>query len=166
MPTAFYAGTFDPPTNGHLWVILRALELFDHLIVGVAVNPAKRVSIDDNTRHWLMAGVTLRATGEPVNAEVTLVPSDRYVADVAREMGATHLIRGLRGAEDVLQEQTLADFARERADLTTVVLMPPSLLRGVSSSYVKALIGPVGWEDVVRPLVPRPVFEYLKKERA
>ena len=60
----------------------------------------------------------------------------------------------------------LRDFAATRAGLTTVVLMPPPELRGVSSSYVKALIGPNGWEDVVRPLVPGPVFEYLKKERA
>ena len=41
MRTAVYAGSFDPPTNGHLWMIQRGLELFDRLIVAIGSNPSK-----------------------------------------------------------------------------------------------------------------------------
>ena len=44
MRTAVYAGSFDPPTNGHLWMIERGLEMFDQLIVAIGSNPSKSYS--------------------------------------------------------------------------------------------------------------------------
>lgn len=159
--TALYAGSFDPPTNGHLWVIAQALEMFEDVIVAVAHNPAKRGAIQPEERIEILNAERRYRFGQRM--EVLLAPSSRYVADVAQQYGARFLIRGIRGAEDLQHEQGLRDFAETRGELTTVFLMPPPALRGLSSSYVRALVGPHGWEDVVRPLVPAATLTCLAK---
>ena len=60
MRTAVYAGSFDPPTNGHLWMIEQGLEMFDRLIVAIGNNPAKRYSFTVEERLDL-----LRASATP-----------------------------------------------------------------------------------------------------
>lgn len=154
MSIALYAGSFDPPTLGHDWVIGTALGLFGSLDVAVAINPAKRtmLSADDRASLLKRPGVS-----------VVACPPSRYVADLADERGVHYLVRGLRGAEDVTHEQALAEFAAGRRGLITVVLLPPAHLRGVSSSAVKALIGPDGWQDAVRGMVSPAVLSKLEE---
>lgn len=151
-PRALYAGSFDPPTNGHLWVIEKAAELFE-VVVAVAHNPAKKrvIPVGDSA-------VILALSAGP---RVVVCPPDRYVADLADTEGCDYLIRGIRGPEDIGHELMLRDFA-ERRRLTTLVFMPPPHLRGLSSSYVRALVGPVGWEAEVEKFVPPATLDYLK----
>lgn len=164
---ALYAGSFDPPTNGHLWMIQKAAEMFQVVIVAIAHNPAK---IPNRTDIAARAEILTKECDRIVDGmvvekaptiHVQVVPPTRYVADLARQLGATYLIRGLRGAEDLPHEQALRDFAEARAGLTTILLMPPPAIRGLSSSYVRALVGPDGWRKLVRRLVPAGTLEHL-----
>lgn len=156
MKRALYAGSFDPPTSGHLWIVNEAFSLFGEVVVAIADNPAKRRTVP------VTAAAEILSASVPFGVRVIRCPPDRYVADLAEQEGCDYLIRGLRGAEDLPHEQALRDFAEERAGLVTVVLMPPPHLRGLSSSYVRALVGPIGWEDIVANLVPEATLEYMK----
>lgn len=160
-----YAGSFDPMTNGHVWMIDQALGLFDHLYVLVGTNP--------NKKHWFSTSERQRMAREICSGKssrvslyapyVDKLPIDRYLVDWAKEQKATHLIRGIRNSSDLDFERVLRLFNGERAqNIETVFLMPPRNLSEVSSSFVKSLIGPVGWERTVTKYVPPVVLEALK----
>jgi len=162
MRTAVYAGSFDPPTNGHLWMIERGLELFDRLIVAIGNNPSKHYtfSIDDRLE-------LLRAS-VPSCERLTIAHFDnRYLVDYAREQDAAFILRGIRGPDDYEYERVMRHINADLAPrITTTFLMPPRDIAEVSSSMVKGLIGPDGWQDTVRRYVPEAVFAALETQLA
>jgi len=158
MRTAVYAGSFDPPTNGHLWMIQRGLELFDRLIVAIGSNPSKSYTFSVEERLEL-----LRASVPSCERLTISHFHNRYLVDYAREMDARFILRGIRGPDDYEYERVMRHINADLAPhITTSFLMPPRDIAEVSSSMVKGLIGPVGWEAQVRRYVPAPVFELLE----
>ncbi len=158
--TAVYAGSFDPPTNGHAWMIDQAARLFDRLVVAAAENPEKAYSYPLATRlSWLE-----EICGAHENVEVASIENE-FLAHYARGRGARFVVRGIRDEADYQYERGMRYINSDLApELTTVFLMPPRELCQISSSTVKGMIGPRGWEDVVRALVPTCVFEGLREE--
>jgi pantetheine-phosphate adenylyltransferase len=158
MPTlALYAGSFDPPTNGHLWMIGQGAALFERLTVAVGVNPAKRAAYPLEQRlAWL------REICAPFhNVEVASF-GNLFLARYAADAGARHILRGLRSEADFTYEQTMRHINADLAPaITTVFLVPPRELCEVSSSLVRGLIGPEGWRNIVRRYVPDWVFRTL-----
>lgn len=157
MRIAVYAGSFDPPTNGHLWMIERGLELFDRLLVAIGTNPQKSYSFSVEERLDL-----LRAS-LPSCERMTIAHFDnRYLVDYAKEQSADYILRGVRTADDYEYERVMRHINADLApEITTVFLMPPRDIAELSSSMVKGLIGPEGWENTVRRYVPDPVFDAL-----
>jgi pantetheine-phosphate adenylyltransferase len=157
MRTAVYAGSFDPPTNGHLWMIEQGLKMFDQLIVAIGNNPAKRYSFTVDQRLDL-----LRASTEPAeNLRITHF-DNRYLVDYAHKMGAKYVLRGIRSPNDYEYERVMRHINSDMApEITTVFLMPPRDIAEVSSNMIKSLIGPKGWESTVCRYVPAPVFTQL-----
>ncbi len=140
-PKAVYAGSFDPLTVGHLWMIEEGVRLFHHLTVAIGVNPNKHPR-----------GVHLDTFG------------NRFLIDYAKEIGATHILRGIRSPADYEFERVMRNINGDLdAKMTTVFLMPPRDIAEVSSSMVRGLIGPKGWKAVVRKYVPPPVYSRLLK---
>jgi pantetheine-phosphate adenylyltransferase len=134
MRLAVYAGTFDPITRGHLSVIERAAQLFDRLLVVVAVNPDKRPLFSVDERLCMIAEVTARWPG------VECAATAGYVVELARERGARHLVRGVRTSTDVDAEIALANANRALApEIETVFIPAHPELSEVSSSRLKAL---------------------------
>ena len=160
MRIAVYAGSFDPPTNGHPWMIEQGLEMFDHLIVAIGTNPSKRYSFTVAERLEL-----LRASTVPSKHLEIAHFDNRYLVDYARKKGAKYVLRGIRSPHDYEYERVIRHINGDMApEITTVFLMPPRDMAEVSSNMIKSLIGPVGWEDIVRRYVPSPVFEMLARE--
>jgi pantetheine-phosphate adenylyltransferase len=159
MRIAVYAGSFDPPTNGHLWMIERGLELFDRLIVAIGTNPEKSYSFSVADRLKLL-GLSL-----PPSDRMTIAHFDnRYLVDYAKEQNAAYILRGVRTSDDYEYERVMRHINADLApDVTTIFLMPPRDIAELSSNMVKSLIGPAGWENTVRRYVPPPVFEALAK---
>lgn len=162
MPRAIYAGSFDPLTNGHLWMIRTAAELFRELIVAVGVNPEKRYAYSLEDRLALLR----QCTKDLPNVTVTSF-ENQFLVRYARSKGARYILRGIRNESDYARERAMRYVNADlEPDILTVFLMPPREIAEVSSSFVRGLIGPEGWQHVVERFVPRPVYEFfLDKHR-
>ena len=102
MHTAVYAGSFDPPTNGHLWMIQRGLELFDRLIVAIGTNPEKNYSFSVTER------LELLEASVPSCERLSFSHFDnRYLVDYAKEQNAAYILRGVRTADDYEYERVM-----------------------------------------------------------
>ena len=162
MSLAVYAGTFDPPTVGHSWMIDRGAEMFDRLVVAVGVNPGKKPLFDVPARLDMLRAAT---SNRP---SITIASfENRYLIDYAKSAGAAYILRGIRGESDYEYERAMRNINGDLGpEVTTVFLMPPREIAEVSSSLVKSLIGPAGWEDVVRkylsPAVHARVLEAVR----
>lgn len=132
MTIAVYAGSFDPVTAGHLSVVRQAARLFGHVVVVVAINPDKRTLLTVAERMELLREVVA------LHPNVSVASTEGLIVDYARAIGASVLLRGVRGATDAQFETTLAQANRALApDLATLFLPAESHLAEVSSSRLK-----------------------------
>lgn len=156
-----YAGSFDPLTVGHLWMIEQGARLFDRLTVAVGVNPDKKYTFPMEERMVMLR----ESTKQFRNVSVASF-SNRYLINYAQLMGATHVLRGIRTESDYEFERAMRNINGDLdASICTVFLMPPRGIAEVSSSMVRGLIGPVGWQKIVRKYVPEPVYKRLLRPR-
>lgn len=152
-----YAGSFDPPTLGHLWMMQRGAALFDELLVVLAVNPEKKGFLTMEQRAALLREITAPLP----NVRVECLTAG-FLVDWAKEQGATHLLRGIRNSADLDYERTMAQMnVRMEPALQTVFLMPPSELEAVSSSLVRGFVGQKDGERWVNACVPPCVAKVL-----
>lgn len=157
MRTAVYAGSFDPPTHGHLWMIEQGLAMFDRLIVAIGTNPSKHYSFTVAERLEFLG----LALGDRERLEIAHF-DNRFLVDYARGVGADYVLRGIRSPHDYEYERVMRHINADMApEITTVFLMPPRDIAELSSSMIKSLTGPDGWEETVRRYVPEAVFEAL-----
>ncbi len=158
MRIAVYAGSFDPPTKGHIWMIEQGVSMFDKLIVAIGDNPSKRYSFSVEERLQLLRD----STSHLEHLEIAHF-DNRYLVDYARKMKADFVLRGIRSPHDYEYERVMRHINADMApEITTVFLMPPRDIAEVSSNMVKSLIGPQGWEETVQRYVPDPVFRMIK----
>ena len=158
---AVYAGSFDPLTIGHMWMIEEGARLFDRLIVAVGVNPEKTSSFTLEDRLAMLRESTVRFSNVAIASF-----SSRYLIHYAQSVGATHILRGIRTESDYEFERTMRNINGDLdVRICTVFLMPPRGIAEVSSSMVRGLIGPIGWQKIVRKYVPGPVYRHLLKFR-
>ena len=157
MQTAVYAGSFDPPTNGHLWMISQGLALFDRLVVAIGQNPSKNYVFSTEER------VGLLRSSIPSCERLTITHFDnRYLVDYAKEVGAEFILRGIRSPGDYEYKRVMRHINSDMApDINTVFLMPPREMAELSSSMVMGMVGPEGWGKTVRRYLPSPVFDAL-----
>ena len=154
MKVAIYPGSFDPITNGHLEILKRALNIFDKVIVLVAVNDAKKSRFSVEER---VAMIKEAVEGDP---RVEVDSYNGLTAEYAKEHDAQHLIRGLRAVTDFEYEFSLAsanDFIDSSID--TVFLMSKAEKSFINSSMIMELYH--SGVDV-SSLVPASVIKRLK----
>lgn len=158
---AVYAGMFDPLTLGHCSIIERAAKLpFDEIVVAVTQNADKRERFSGEER-LLMLRETLEWIGvsEKVSGELF---SDAFLVNYCKEIGATHIIRGLRNISDFEYESGVIETNEDIDPNIEHILLPCAKgYQRVSSTSVMALIGHCGWENVVKKYVPNPVHKKL-----
>ena len=154
MKIAVYPGSFDPITNGHLEILKRALNIFDRVIMLVAVNPDKKTRFSPEDRVAMIK--------EAVDDERVSVDSyDGLTVEYAKTHGAKHLIRGLRAVTDFEYEFSLAsanDFIDSSVD--SVFLMSKAEKSFINSSMIMELFQR-GVD--ISSLVPPSVLKRLKK---
>jgi len=156
MRKVMYPGTFDPITYGHIDIIKRAKELFDEVVVTVAINPGKAPLFTIDERLSLLK----ESLKEYKN--IIIDSFDGLVVDHAHEVGAVGIIRGLRALSDFEYEFQMALMNRKLAsDVTTIFLMPHEKYTYLNSSIVKNL---ASLKSDVSDFVPHSVQEALRKK--
>ena len=155
---ACYPGSFDPITKGHVEVALRALKLFDEVVLLVANNSEKKFFFSADERVAMAAETFRRMKVDRIRVEQT----DGLVVEYAKKLEAVALIRGLRAVTDFEYEfQVAAVNEYIDPEMEMVFLMSRHEEAFISSSSVKELF--IHGADIKR-LVPEPVYEaFLKK---
>ena len=153
---ALFPGSFDPFTFGHLNVVERAAAVADRLIIGVGINPAKRGLIAPEDR----VGLVREATAHLSGVEVTLLAG--ATMDEAARRGATLIVKGVRGAQDVDFEAPQAALNLEVGDIDTWWIPTRPGLGYVSSSAVRELLS---LEKDISRYVPSAIARYLTDNR-
>ena len=153
MRTALYPGSFDPITEGHVDIIYRALEIFTHVEVGVAVNIKKTSTFSNEDR---VAMIEETFADEP---RVSAVTFSGLLVDYAVNRGISTVIRGLRAVSDFEYEFQMASMNRRLTDqVDFLFLMTSEEHFFVSSSLVREVA--LNGGDVSR-FVPEPVQRRL-----
>jgi len=152
---AIYPGSFDPPTLGHLDVIERASKLFDHIIVAVGVNSAKKPLLCAEDRVE-----SLRRSTEHL-ANVGVDSFEGLLVEYVQSTGAKSIVRGLRATADFEYEFQMAMVNRRLAsEIDTVFLMTKWEHSYLSSSIVRE-VATLGGD--YSEMVPKPVAEVIHR---
>lgn len=134
MKIGFYAGSFDPFTNGHLHIIETSAKLFDKVIVGIGVNSQKTRRFDRN----LMKSTIEKVISRKNLNNVIVVTYDNLSADTALEFNAKFLIRGIRNMQDYEFEENIASINQKISDLDTIYIRAGKF-GNISSSIIMEL---------------------------
>lgn len=156
MRIGFYPGSFDPITYGHIDIVNRGAKLFDKLYVAISCNPNKKTMFTDQERLLIVKEVLK----DIPNVEV--IKSDILTVEHCKQLGATHILRGLRAVTDYDYEFQLTNFNRQISnDIDTVFLMTEGKYSFLSSSSVREL---AIFKGDVTPFVPKIVQEAILKK--
>lgn len=154
MKRAVYAGTFDPITNGHLWMIDNGAKLFDELVVAIGINPNKKTAFSIKERIEMLE----KCVSRHKNVKVASFEGE-FLVNYAKSINADYILRGIRTNEDYEFEKGIAHINSDiRPEILTVFLMPPREMSEISSSLVKGLVGSKGWEKLVEKYLPKEII--------
>ena len=161
---AVYAGSFDPPTLGHLDVIQRARRMFDEIVVGIGENPDKQHMLEPAVRQELMQQIVGELlSDQPDGAPVRVERYDGLTVDFARSIGAAALLRGIRNVTDLASECQLAIANRQVADVETAFVITDERYGFTSSSLIRQIVDLGGDVDKLTGIVPECVLVHLRR---
>ena len=161
--TAFYSGSFDPMTNGHLDVIVHAAALCDRLVVGVGSNPNKAGLFTVAERLRLIEDAAAAAVSAE-GCELEVLAFSGLAVEAARAAGARVIVRGLRDSTDFDYEMQMAGMNGAMApELRTVFLPASSPVRPITATLVRQIAAMGG--DVA-PFAPANVVAALRAKFA
>lgn len=162
MKIGIYSGSFDPLTNGHLWVIKEGARLFDELHVVLGPHPFKKALFSVEERLEI-----LQECLNGLNVKITQMDGVNNVVDYANTLSLDHTdeffaLRGLRSFEDFDYENEICEtYRKHKQELHHVFVIPPDDLRTTSSSELKELVEAGQWADA-EAMVPEFVYEKVK----
>lgn len=161
--TGLYPGTFDPMTAGHVDIIRRCMKLVDELVIAVAIAERKGPLFTLEERVEMLEEAADGLQGDGM-ATVRVVPFDNLLVHLAKQVGASIILRGLRTVTDFEYEYQMVGMnSRLEPDVETVFLMAEARHQAVSSTLVKEIAKMGG--DISHFVVPS-VAERIRKKLA
>ncbi len=168
MKKGMIAGSFDPITNGHVWLIQKAAQIMEgmtgKLIVVIGHNPAKKYLFSKEERLSQVTHVLSKMLSESLfdRIEVQIVSNDFLISHAKKEQ-VSFIFRGLRNSEDFQYESQLLQINRKIDNtIETIFFITPPDMSEVSSSTVKGLVGFNGWISIVSQYVHPHIVNALK----
>ncbi len=156
---AFYPGSFDPVTNGHLDVLRHAARLADRLVIGIGIHPGKAPLFSAQERQSMLEEVSLEASHD-TGCEIAIITFDDLVVNAARRVGASLLIRGLRDGTDLDYEMQMSGMNAVMVPEVLTVFLPASpLVRPITATLVRQIAAMRG---DISAFVPKTVAARLK----
>ncbi len=131
---ALFPGSFDPFTRGHESIVRRALPLFDKFIIAIGVNADKRSFMTMEQRKAWIESIFKN------DEQVQVIAYTGLTVDIAREVGAQFIVRGVRLIQDFENEKHLAEINRDLTGIETILLYTLPEYSHISSSIVRELV--------------------------
>lgn len=139
--SAFYPGSFDPPTNGHVDVIRHACALVGRLVIAIGTHPGKAPLFSVAERQAMLEQVCAPIAAA-TKTDISVVTFGDLSVDAARRAGAGILVRGLRDGTDLDYEMQLAGMNAQMApDVQTVFLPASPMVRAITATLVRQIAG-------------------------
>jgi pantetheine-phosphate adenylyltransferase len=154
MKTAIFPGTFDPFTLGHASVVRRGLSLFDHIIIAIGINNAKRTMFTLDERLDQIRACYLN---EPL---VEVCAYEGLTVNFANKKKADFILRGIRSVADFEYERLLSDVNRKVSGIETICMFTEPEYSIIQSNVVRELLN---YKQDVRAFVPSEILKILKK---
>jgi len=152
--TALFAGTFDPFTLGHHEIVLRGLQLFDKIVIGVGINAEKKTMFDIEKRLFFIQEIYKN------NPRVEAKSYTNLTIQFASEINAIAILRGIRNSIDLEYEKTIALANRhQNPNIETVFLFSLPEYSFISSTVVREMIK---YKGNIEGLVPEAIVTHLK----
>jgi pantetheine-phosphate adenylyltransferase len=130
---AVFAGSFDPVTIGHVDIVERTLTLFDEVIVAIGENASKKYLFPIERRlDWLR-----KTFASP---RITVSRYEGLTVEFCKSVGATHLVRGVRGTTDFAFEKTIAQLNQSLSGIETVLLVARPEHSHINSTIVREIL--------------------------
>jgi pantetheine-phosphate adenylyltransferase len=159
-----YPGTFDPITNGHTDIILRATKIVDRLVIAVARNDAKGPLFPTDERVEIVREEVANLTDDATRQRIEVRAFDSLLMHFVTDVNATVIIRGLRAVSDFEYEFQMAGMnSRLNSQVETMFLMASDRYQFISSRFVKE-IGSLGGD--VTPFVSPRVASRIRERFA
>lgn len=157
MKKAICAGSFDPPTLGHLNIIERGLKIFDHLVVAVAINTSKQPILSVEERVKL-----LKQLLKPYK-KVAVTSFNGMLVDFARSQRIHKLLRGIRNMSDYEYESQMALVNKAlNPEIETIFMMTEGQYSHLSSTFIREILTFGGsCKGMIHPLVEKKLKESL-----
>ena len=155
MTTVLYPGSFDPFHNGHRELVETAAFLFDHVVIAAMRNPQKGKPLFDLDERRQMIIETLAHLDN-----VRVVSFAKLVVDVAKDVGADFIIKGLRAVSDFENEMAQAQVNLNVSGVHTLFIPSASASSAIASKYIRDI---ARFGGDVSSMVPEPVAKRLKE---
>lgn len=141
------AGSFDPVTNGHVWLFKEALAVVDQLVICAATRPTKKYTFSFDERKELITQVLAATLSADDLKRVEVVSIERkFLVDFAHDIGVSHIFRGIRNAADLDEEANLMGVnALIQPEVRAMFVLTSGEHARTSSSALKSMVGNEGW---------------------
>jgi pantetheine-phosphate adenylyltransferase len=147
MKIGIFPGSFDPFTKGHESIVMKALEVFDEIIVAIGVNSKKQsfFSLEKRKNH----------IESLFDNRVQVISFEGLTVDLCKKMNCKHLVRGLRDVKDFEYERSIAQMNRALYPIETIFFLTDIEFSSINASIVREIA--INGGDIT-PFVTNPVF--------